>query len=137
MSTTYIFDKVKDITEKFKNYFQHRKKIRALKNYAQVAAFKDKRELNLIEGCLDKGFLSDKASDFLGELLDNYKINYLDWSFRTRWLKTQMREMGKGVNAAPKPIQTTIFDFDKVRTPHVPLEVLAAQQANGQMGRRV
>lgn len=125
-----IFDKVIELKEKFKSYYQHRKKLRALKNYSQVAPFMDQKKLVLIEGCLNEGFLTDAGTTFLGELLDNYKVNYLDWSYKTRWLKKTMREMGKGVNrAAPGPIQTTIFDYKMGKLPEVPVEILANQPA--------
>jgi hypothetical protein len=124
-----IFDKVLELKEKFKSYYQHRKKLRALKNYSQVAPFMDQKKLVLIEGCLNEGFLTEAGTTFLGELLDNYKVNYLDWSYKTRWLKNTMREMGKGVNRrAPGPIQTTIFDYKMGKLPEVTLEIMPTEQ---------
>lgn len=127
---TNIFDKVIELKEKFKSYYQHRKKLRALKNYSQVAPFMDQKKLTLIEGCLNEGFLIPSGAKFLDEILDGYKVNYLDWTYKTRWLKTTMREMGKGVNNPnPRPVQMSIFDYTKGKLPDVPVEILGNQPA--------
>ena len=136
MTATYIFDKVTEIKEKFKNFFNHKKKLAALKNFAQVAPFRHRNYLVLIEKCLDDGFLEDKDADYLGYLIGRYEVNYLDWSMKTRWLRAQL---GIPLNKVtrPRPQQMTIFDFDKKKpAPAVPLEILAAQQ-NASYSRRV
>lgn len=109
-----LFDKVVELKDKFKSWFQHRNKLKALENYAEVCPFQHKGYLELIHKCMDSGFLGEKESDFLGHMLDRYEVNYLDWCQRTRWLKAHMttiaeEQKAKVQAAAPKAQQFDLF----------------------------
>lgn len=95
MSNTYLFEKVIELKEKFFNLFQHKKKVRALENYSNVAPFHHKKYLRMIESCIDDGFLEEKEAEFLDHMLGKYEVNYLDWSHKTPWLKRQMEVMAE------------------------------------------
>jgi hypothetical protein len=138
MSSGCLLEKIIELKEKFKNCFVHKKKIRALENYSEVAPFAEKEYLQLIKKCAKDRFLSQKAADFLCELIEQYDVNFLDWSHKTRWLKKEMKRLEE-VHKKATYVQMNFFDFDKVR-PHeqykVPFEVLEQQQRK-QMRARV
>jgi hypothetical protein len=113
MSTTYLFDRIDDVKQKLKNFFFHRKKIRALENYSSCNDFHHKNYLTLIKRCMADGFLSEKEADFLSYMLQKYEVNFLDWSHRTKWLKSKMRDLASHYESK-QPVQMTIFDFDKL-----------------------
>lgn len=133
MITSYIFDKVQDLKDKFKRFFVQRKKLQSLKNFSEATDFEHKPYLKLIDKCMQDGFLGEKEDDFLGYLLDRYEINFLDWSHKTKWLKGEMKRLSSSkAKRAPAPEaalpkQLFLFDIDAVRnqTPHVPTELLS------------
>lgn len=134
MRKELLFNKLSDLKEKFKSFFQHRKKVAALENFSVDSSFQHKNYLPLVKACMNEGFLGETESGFLDYMLNRYEINYLDWAHKTKWLKRQMHE--KAMKAMP-PIQAQVFfDFDKKRTPvHIPVELLAT--AKMPMGKRI
>jgi hypothetical protein len=128
MEKTTFFEKANSLKEKFFSFFQHKKKVRALDNYALCAPFYHQDYLGLIRKCMSQAFLDRQEADFLDHLLAKYEISYLDWAHRTRWLKAQMQELSDQRQRVPEPqIQ---FNFDKrPNTPvHVPIEILMPQK---------
>lgn len=139
MTTTYLFDKVSELSEKFKNFFQHKKKLQALDNYSEVVPFQHKGYLTLIKRCMGDGFLGEKEAEFLCYMLDKYELNYLDWSHKTKWLKGEMNRLAANY-AQPVPVAQTFFDFSQLTaaTPsNVPFELLAQHQKQQREGRRL
>lgn len=139
MTNETLFDRVVELKERFKNFWNQKKKIKALENYASVAPFHHNKRLLLVKQCMDEGFLDEDDAWYLGKMVDKYfnSENYLDWTHRTRWLKKKMRNM-VSENAYQPLQQMTIFDLDKPRqsvTPNVPMEVLAAAQKQVHVGR--
>lgn len=137
MSNTYLFDKVSELREKFSCLFKHKKKLKALQNYSNVAPFQHKKYLHLIKTCMDDGFLQDKEADFLDHMLKKYEVNFLDWSHKTRWLKNEMKRIA---NEQKREVdQYTFFDLNKKKeeTYSVPLEILANQHQQQMAGRSV
>lgn len=130
MSNTYLFERVGELKNKFFNLFQHKKKIRALENYSEVAPFHHKKYLHMIESCIDDGFLEDKETEFLDHMLQKYEVNYLDWAHKTRWLKQTMEDMAR--EHKPK-IEQFQLPFRNVPMPahQVPLELLMKQNQQG------
>lgn len=90
MSLFNIFDQINTLKDKFNEFLYHRKKLKALENYASVTNFPHASYLGLIKKCIKDGFLGEKESDFLSYMLDTYQLNFLDWSYRTPWIKEQM-----------------------------------------------
>jgi hypothetical protein len=82
-----------NIKQKFSDYIKHRKQLKALRNYAQVAKFEHRGYIDLLSKCLNEAFLDDKEADFLCHMVDKYAVNVLDWSYRTPWLKGEMKRM--------------------------------------------
>lgn len=137
MSNTYLFDKIFELKEKFKNFFTHKKKMQALDNYSSVVPFQHKDYLLLIKKCMNDGFLGEKEADFLTYMLEKYEVNFLDWSHKTRWLKGEMTRLA-GKYQEPQAIQPFLFDFEKLQKPiaaNVPFELLAQHQKQ-QIARR-
>lgn len=125
MHQIYIFDKIADLKSKFQHFMLHKKKITALENYSEVAPVKHKDYLILIKKCMDGGFLGEKEGDFLCHLSDKYftNCNFLDWSHKTKWLKTQIERMRPRMqprHEARQFVQHDLFDFDRVRTAKMP-----------------
>lgn len=128
-----LFDKISELREKFKSFFINKKKLKALENYSSVSPFKYKNSLNLVKKCMEDGFLNEKGAEFLNSILDEYEVNFLDWAYRTKWLKGKMSEMGANY-AVPMSAQLTIFDLEKKSaTPHVPVEALIQNYKNKAM----
>jgi len=116
-----LFEKVTLLKDKFKNFFQHRKKVAALENYAQAEPVSYKEELKLIKVVLKNRFLSQKGAEFIEELLDEHQVNHLDWAHRTKWLKKEISERRRKT----KEVQSTFFDLEAEDLPlNVPLEVM-------------
>lgn len=133
MDTSYIFDRLHELKDKFKRFFTQRKKLQSLKNFSEATDFEHKPYLKLIDKCMQDGFLGQKEDDFLGYLLDRYEINFLDWSHKTRWLKGEIRRLSlrKPKKEAPapearRPEQMFLFDIDAVKNNrvHIPTEIL-------------
>lgn len=132
MQTDYLLDKVGELKEKFKSFFQHRKKIAALENFSVTDRFSHRNYLMLVKTCMNEGFLGHQESDFLDYMLNRYELNYLDWSHKTKWLKSEMRSRQ---STKPVPAQR-YFSFERKESPvHVPLEILAT--INTQRGARI
>lgn len=133
----YLFDKVSELTQKFKKSWSDRKKSQALENYSSVAPFQHRGYLTLIKQCMNEGFLGEKESDFLNYMLNRYDVNYLDWAHKTRWLKKEMSAMASN-HQREMVQQQDLFDWDKKATPvSVPLELIARQAFNSQSARRI
>jgi len=125
MEKITIFDKITEFKEKIVNFFQHRKKVRALENYSSVAPFHHRKYLMLIKSCMKNSFLDLQEERFLDHMLSKYQIKYLDWTYQTKWLKKEMRQI-----AAKRPPQPQIlFNFDKQATTPlvIPVQILASK----------
>lgn len=116
-----LFERTDVLKPLFSSFFQHKKKVRALENFAEAEVVTYTNELSLIKSCLENRFLSKKGSDFLEELLEENRVNYLDWSHRTRWLKSQIQARKRERAELPK-IQQAFFDFARPQ-PQVPLSL--------------
>lgn len=135
MNNATLFDRIEELKEKFCNFFQHRKKLKALENYSTVVPFHHKKYLYLIKNCMDDGFLEQKEAEFLDYMLTKYEVNYLDWSHRTKWLKGEMHKLAEK-HFKPKE---EFFLFSKpVQKPTyaVPME-LFLQPSNQTTSRRI
>lgn len=118
MSSTYLFDKIPDLKEKFKNFFSHKKKMQALDNYSYCAPFQHRDYLLLIKKCMLHGFLGEKEADFLCYMVEKYAINFLDWSHKTNWLKQEMNKLASNFpKPEPKIAQLPLFDYEKMKVP--------------------
>lgn len=133
MKKEFLFDKISDLKERFKGFFQHRKKIAALENYSISGKFHHKNYLSLVKECMNEGFLGDQESSFLDYMLGRYELNYLDWAHKTKWLKVQMKQKQR----QQKPLATQeFFNFDRMGTPvNVPIELLISKTS--QIGKRI
>lgn len=81
--------------EEFSNkYYQHeinRKKISALINFSEtMEKTSDWLAFEYISHWLDQEFLDEEGMRFLDHLLTKYGINYLDWSYKSPWVKRQI-----------------------------------------------
>jgi hypothetical protein len=68
----------------------NKKKIQALKNYAQTFdAFSDWLSLELAARFFETSYQDPEIEMFLEYLLRKNQINYLDWCYKNRWVKAQ------------------------------------------------
>ena len=65
-------------------------KIKALKNYALTCKYKEWVALELFTLLMEQNRLGAPERRFLDHLLKKYKINYLDWAFKTHWVRDQI-----------------------------------------------
>jgi len=129
MTSTSIFDDP-TLKEKFQKNNVDSKKLKALDNYSEVAEFGHKNYLDLIKHCMDCGFLGQEETAFLGFMLEKYKVNFLDWAYKTNWLKEEMM-FRKASSKKPVMEQMDLFENRLIRLPtdySVPFELLAQQQ---------
>jgi len=106
-----IFERIADLKEKFKEFFQQRKQMTALQNHSMVKRFTDSEQevFGAIKYCMKGSFLEDEDAEWITKKLDRLQINYLDWAHRTKWLKEKI-ESEKPKHAE---IYQTFFDFAK------------------------
>lgn len=114
MAAGSILEKVDMLKQKFKHFFTHKKKLRALENYSEVAEFHHKDYLPLIQKCMEDGFLGQAEGDFLGHLIDRYQLDFLTWAHRTKWVKEEMSRI-LTANQKKNDIQLTMFNFEQMR----------------------
>lgn len=109
-----------NVQNKFRTFLMQRKQLKALRHYSQVSRFGHGGYLQLIQKCMDDSFLEEKEADFLCHLVDKYRLNVLDWSVRTPWLKTQMRSMAAKQQREAAVDQLQMFE-DKESLRRVPI----------------
>lgn len=133
MKTESLFDKISELKEKFKNFFQHKKKVTALDNFSVDMRFAHTSYVLLIKDCMKQGFLDQEESSFLDHMLGKYEINYLDWAHKTKWLKNEMKFRGEE-KQKNRPAQQ-FFNFERaIPQVNVPVELLLPKVA--QIGQR-
>lgn len=121
MQTESLLDRLVELKDRFKSFFQHKKKVAALENFSETDKFCHRTYLDLVKHCMNQGFLGDKESDFLDHMLNRYEINYLQWSHKTRWIKQQISQ---NRTSRAETIQQ-VFPFSRQHAPvHVPIEIL-------------
>lgn len=134
MKKNYIGVKFEEFKDKFNRYFLHKKKVRALENYASVHEFAGARFINMIKEILNTGFLDDKEEAFLEHQIEKAEIDALTWSHKTRWLKQEMKrvaaESGSPMMAKKPVYQQMMFPYDDMRpiVPAIPTHLLATKK---------
>jgi hypothetical protein len=97
------------------------RKYTALINYTQAAGtyWRERSYLELLGKCIDNGFLTQKGSEFLQELIETKKLDYLTWSFKTPWVRKKIA-LGACESAASCSDHPTLFDYGKLDMPSLP-----------------
>jgi hypothetical protein len=136
MEKITIFDKVSLFKEKIFSFFQHRRKVTALENYSSCAPFQHRSHLSLLKKCLAQAFLDKEEATFLDHMLLKYQVNYLDWGFKTRWLRNEMSQRRQIAQERVRVPQFS-FNFEKAATTpvQVPVEILATRNVSRPMRR--
>jgi len=132
MHNLTLFDKVSELSDKFKSLFIQKKKVASLENFSSVAPFEHKTYLTLIKRCMGDGFLGEKESDFLNYMLDRYEVNFLEWSHKTKWLKKEMARIAEE-NYKVNKVEQMTFNFDKKHqqiASNIPAHMLNNQKQN-------
>ena len=108
----------------YNEFLQDRKKIKAIQNISDIKGIPmhKKRIFDLILDCTKITFLDDHDRAFLGGLLTQLNIDYLDWCYKTPWLKKQIREMKQAAKAKRESRQL-YFDLDKKDTRKIDIPV--------------
>jgi len=115
MSET-LFDRPEEFKEKLNNFTVHKKKLYALNNYSEVVPFQHKHYLMLIKKCMEDGFLKEKEAEFLCYMVDKYKLDFLNWSHRTPWLKKEMFKLAANYDYSNDPVvKESFFEFEKTK----------------------
>ena len=129
MSDGCLFDQIPNLKEKFKNFFNHKKKMHALDNYSSCTDFQHRDYVLLIKKCMADGFLGEREADFLCYMLEKYALNYLDWAHKTKWLKGEMSKMAANCQKQePKQIeQLPLFELPRAKSASVHFEMFAKQ----------
>lgn len=129
MVKNYISMKLEQFKDKFDIFSKHRKKVKALENVSSCTAFKHQSYLGLIKECLAEGFLEEQEDAFLEHMLQKYEVNYLDWCYKTKWLKN---EMSKLASVCKKTSSQIYFDMEslmqKQSMPNIPVHILKQGQ---------
>lgn len=125
MVKNYISMKLEQFKDKFDIFNKHKKKVKALENVSSCTNFKHQNYLGLIKECLHEGFLEDQEEVFLDHMLKKYEVNYLDWCYKTRWLKNEMKNLARSYTKTSAQIY---MDFEKLmpkqQMPNIPVHLL-------------
>lgn len=136
MVKKYLSLKLDQFKQKFDSFWKHRQKLKALENVNSCTNFKHGNYLGLIKECLADGFLEDKEEAFLEHMLQKYEVNYLDWCYKTKWLKNQMQQLA---SACKKTSDQLYIDMEGLmgnkNMPDVPVHIL--NQTRGIKGARL
>ena len=98
---------MEDALENFNRREVFRKKIAALRNFAETLdEFEDWAPLELISKFLERFEERKEEGHYLDSLLDKYHIDYTQWSHRTGWVKNQIMARNNGEGS-----QELYFDF--------------------------
>lgn len=122
MITTTVFDQIVDLKKKFQDAFVHKKQLKALQNYSYAASeliqnledanapmpFTKVKKLNLIKAAIDEGFLDEDDAWYLSRMLDKFKLNFLDWCHKTKWLDQEMERI-KSLRVIPEIEKLSLF----------------------------
>lgn len=116
---------IEEIKEKFSKFYQHRKQINALQNYNLVKSMsrQENKLFRCVKECIQIGFLDGADESYLSHLLEKMEINYLDWSHKTKWVKSQISKKSEKIHKVI-PVQT-YFDFAREPTVQIPLSIVA------------
>jgi hypothetical protein len=87
--------------------------LKALENFSTATYFPDRDYLQLLSTCYQRSFLSDEEARFLGYLLQKHQVNWLEWSYKTRWLKNTIRSMQGPKRMIEPLIQDNLSPFDQ------------------------
>lgn len=80
-----------DFSNKYLTHEINRKKIYALINFSETLDnFTDWLAVEYITRWLNKEFLDKEGERFLDYLLTKYGLNYLDWCYKSPWVKRQI-----------------------------------------------
>lgn len=99
MKKNYFHLKAQEFKEKFRNFLQQKKKIKALKNFASCHKFEHKNYLPLLESCFEEGFLEEKEEMFLEHLVEKYELRfkYLLWCHNTKSLQKEKMRLNSAI----------------------------------------
>ena len=111
MAKSYISMKYDEFTEKFNRFFIHKKKVKALENYATVQEFEGAKYIRLLKELLKDGFLDSEEERFLEYQIKKAEIDAFTWSHKTKWLKREMQRLEAARNK--KPDAQIYIPFDK------------------------
>ena len=120
MKKSYIGLKIEEFKQKFSNFIQHRKKVKALENLSSCNKNINSNYVQLLRQCVESGFLEEPEEKFLDHMLTKFQLEmqYLTWCHRTKWVKRQIFEMKE---AAREVNEQLYIDFGKldqaVKTP--------------------
>ena len=128
-----LIDQVDTLKGKFRQLYIHQKMLRALENYDEAIQVQHNGYLSLIKrGWLD-GFLDEETSHFLNHMISKKfaQEDYLNWTYKTRWLKKRMAEVQKE-HAGPRSVQPDMFDAARKRMPipNIPVGLLGKKAPN-------
>ncbi len=93
MAKSYISLKYEELKQKFNGFWIHRKKVKALENYASVSEFEGSKYIRMLKELLADGFLDQEEERFLEHQIKKAEIDVFSWCHRTRWLKEEMGRM--------------------------------------------
>lgn len=116
MSKSTLFDRLSELKTRFEGFFQDRKKIKAIENFSEVGIFDEKSSklLYVVKDCIKNHFLDEVEAQFLNHVLEKHKVDYLDWSHKTKWLKKEMASVEESNKLPRKPrVIQTEFNFEK------------------------
>jgi hypothetical protein len=101
----------------FNEFQKSKKKIKALENFSLTGLFQHKPYLILIKKCMLCCVVGKKEEEFLDYMLGKYNINFLDWSYRTRWVKKQIEsKKNKVASKRQEQLFLPLFDHSKITT---------------------
>lgn len=127
MTKSYFAMKYEELKEKFNNFFLHKKKVKALENYAEATDFPGKKYIRILKELLVDGFLDDKEEAFLNHQIEKCELDYLSWSHRTKWLKSEIRRLRMSADEADIKQLYFPIDYNKQPIQNYPIELIASK----------
>lgn len=127
MAKNYISMKLDEFKQKFKSFLLHKKKVKALENYAACHCNVKRGWVQLLRECLNCGFLEPKEEEFLDHMINktHLEIEYLTWCHRTKWLKSHMQELAGEMMQKNEQIMIDFSKLDRAPEGYMPLNMVA------------
>lgn len=127
MEQNKFCQKAYELKDRLYEFIIQRKKLAALTNYQHCAPLGAGEYLTILRRIMRETLPGAEESRFMDHLLKKAEIYYLDWAYRTKWLKKEMGKMRRKHKVYTETQMKLFVNYEKKRkvSTAVPTHLLA------------